>query len=193
MSPTFWARALFLALAQGAAAGAASLEEPIQPLPMTLKADAARAAIGQRLFNDPSLSANGKVSCASCHLSARGGADPQARSIGFKGRPTAVNAPTVLNAALNFKQFWNGRADSLETQVHAIVSFANRIGTSVIVQGVETEEQRMLLASADTAPKAQGFHFSKAVEASRAEELLRQCRVEPQIPATTDVPNASTA
>lgn len=111
---------VFGALAIGGAALAA-LDEPIKPVPTTLGSDPARVEIGRRLFNDVRLSANGKVSCASCHDVTKGGADTRARSIGFGGKPTAVNAPTVFNAALNFRQFWNGRADTLEEQVGLVV------------------------------------------------------------------------
>ncbi len=100
---------------------AALLDEPIQPVPLTLKQDPARAHIGRLLFNDKRLSGNGRVSCASCHDLTKGGADGLDRSIGLNGGLTAVNAPTVLNAALNFKQFWNGRAESLEAQVDHVM------------------------------------------------------------------------
>jgi cytochrome c peroxidase len=73
------------------------------------------------LFQDGRLSANGKESCSSCHDLAKGGADNRVYSIGFNGVPTEVNAPTVYNAAFNFKQFWNGRADSLEAQIDSVV------------------------------------------------------------------------
>jgi cytochrome c peroxidase len=116
---------LFAAAAASATVG----EEPIQPLPGTVRVDPARAAIGARLFKDPRLSANGKISCASCHLPTHGGADSRPHSVGFKGGTTAVNTPTVLNAALNFKQFWNGRADSLETQAHDVVENPVEMGS----------------------------------------------------------------
>jgi diguanylate cyclase (GGDEF)-like protein/PAS domain S-box-containing protein len=61
--------------------------------------------------------------------------------------------------------------------IRAIVNFAHDIGIGVIAQGVETEQQRDLLTSADTMTQAQGFHFSKAVGADRAGELVRQGRV----------------
>jgi diguanylate cyclase (GGDEF)-like protein/PAS domain S-box-containing protein len=61
--------------------------------------------------------------------------------------------------------------------IRAIVNFARDIGITVIAQGVETEQQRDLLTSSDTMTQAQGFHFSKAVGADRAGELLRQGRV----------------
>jgi diguanylate cyclase (GGDEF)-like protein/PAS domain S-box-containing protein len=61
--------------------------------------------------------------------------------------------------------------------IRAIVNFARDIGISVIAQGVETEQQRDLLTSTDTTTQAQGFHFSKAVGADRAGDLLRQGRL----------------
>jgi len=112
---------LMMMICCSTAAAAATLDEPIQPIPQTLAQDGARAAIGRRLFNDKGLSGNGKVSCASCHDLSKAGTDGLARSAGLNGGLTSVNTPTVLNAALNFKQFWNGRADTLETQVDHVL------------------------------------------------------------------------
>src|SRR6266851_9024697 len=61
--------------------------------------------------------------------------------------------------------------------IRAIVNFAHDIGIVVIDQGVETEQQRDLLSSTDTMTQAQGFHFSKALGAERASELLRRGRI----------------
>ncbi len=61
--------------------------------------------------------------------------------------------------------------------VRAIVNFARDTGMVVIAQGVETEKQRELLSSTDTTTQGQGFHFSKAVGADRAGDLLRQGRI----------------
>jgi diguanylate cyclase (GGDEF)-like protein/PAS domain S-box-containing protein len=57
--------------------------------------------------------------------------------------------------------------------IRAIVNFARDIGIVVIAQGVETEQQRDLLTLTDITTQAQGFHFSKAVGAERASEMLR--------------------
>jgi diguanylate cyclase (GGDEF)-like protein/PAS domain S-box-containing protein len=57
--------------------------------------------------------------------------------------------------------------------IRAIVNFARDIGIVVIAQGVETEQQRDLLTLTDVTTQAQGFHFSKAVGAERASEMLR--------------------
>jgi cytochrome c peroxidase len=72
------------------------------------------AALGQFLFFDTRLSANGEVACATCHQPARGFSDGRALAKGLVlGRR---NTPTVLNAALNHWFFWDGRADSLWSQ-----------------------------------------------------------------------------
>jgi len=105
------------------------LDEPIQPIPLTLKQDPARAEIGRLLFRDTRLSGNGRVSCASCHDLSKGGGDGRDRSVGLNGGLTSVNAPTVLNAALNFKQFWNGRAESLEAQADHVMQNPVEMGS----------------------------------------------------------------
>ncbi|HEY0342736.1 MAG TPA: EAL domain-containing protein, partial [Steroidobacteraceae bacterium] len=66
--------------------------------------------------------------------------------------------------------------------INAIIGFARDVGVGVIAQGVETEEQRVLLSSAGSATQAQGFHFSKAVGAMEAAELLRRGRITPSLP-----------
>jgi len=45
-----------------------------------------------------------------------GGVDRQQYSDGIKGQFGGVNAPTVYNSALNFLQFWDGRAADLKEQ-----------------------------------------------------------------------------
>ncbi|MFJ4194313.1 cytochrome-c peroxidase [Pseudomonas sp. NPDC089534] len=110
-------------------AGADPLDEPLKPLPGAPKLDAARVELGRRLFNDPRLSVNGTLSCASCHHLDKGGADVRAFSNGFDGKPVAVNTPSVFNASLNFRQFWDGRVKTLEEQAHAVVSSATEMGS----------------------------------------------------------------
>ena len=77
-------------------ATAVSLDESIQPIALTLHQNPARADIGRLLFHDPRLSGNGRLSCASCHDTGKGGADGRARSVGQNGGQSEVNTPTVL-------------------------------------------------------------------------------------------------
>ncbi len=64
-------------------------------------------------------------------------------------------------------------AESAAT-LRAIVNFAHDVGITVIAQGVETEQQRDLIALTNTATPAQGFHISEPLAADRAGQLLRQ-------------------
>jgi cytochrome c peroxidase len=120
---------LLVILWMSCASIAANFDEPIKPLPPIAVEDPGRVQLGRQLFHDTRLSANGSVSCSSCHDAAQGGADSRERSLGFAGQPTEVNAPTVLNASLNFKQFWNGRADSLEQQIDSVVQNPVEMGS----------------------------------------------------------------
>ncbi len=72
--------------------------------------------LGQRLFFDGRLSADGTVACSTCHDPARAFTDGRTTSIGIKGRVGQRNAPTILNAMYNKTQFWDGRAKTLEEQ-----------------------------------------------------------------------------
>lgn len=90
--------------------------ETIYPMPLAHGQDEDIALLGEQLFFDRNLSSNGSTSCASCHDLNRGGTDQLARSPGATGQLSSVNTPTVFNARFNFKQFWDGRADSLEEQ-----------------------------------------------------------------------------
>lgn len=110
-------------------ASAEPLDEPLKPLPPVPQQNPLRVELGRQLFNEPRLSVNNTLSCASCHHLDKGGADTQAFSIGFNGVPVTINTPSVFNATLNFRQFWNGRADTLETQVHAVVQSPSEMGS----------------------------------------------------------------
>jgi cytochrome c peroxidase len=105
------------------------LARPRTPEQAGLPAEATRAAIprdnpqtadkvalGQKLFFDGRLSADGTVACSSCHDPVRAFTDGRRVSIGIKGRVGQRNAPTILNAVYNTTQFWDGRARTLEEQ-----------------------------------------------------------------------------
>jgi cytochrome c peroxidase len=77
---------------------------------------AEKIALGQKLFFDGRLSADGTVACSTCHDPARAFTDGRPTSIGIKGSVGQRNSPTVLNALYNKTQFWDGRASTLEEQ-----------------------------------------------------------------------------
>lgn len=85
----------------------------------------AKAELGRLLYFEKRISADGVLSCASCHHPSKGFTDQSAVSTGVKGQKGGVSAPTVINRAYGMMQFWDGRAASLEAQ--AIGPMANPI------------------------------------------------------------------
>jgi cytochrome c peroxidase len=72
--------------------------------------------LGKRLYFEKALSVDHTLSCASCHVPDKGFADPNQFSVGFKGQRGGRQAPPILNRVFSRKQFWDGRAASLEEQ-----------------------------------------------------------------------------
>ena len=90
--------------------------EPIRPIAESVEYDAAKAALGRKLYHDTRLSVDNTVSCASCHGLSTAGVDNKQYSEGVGGQLGGVNAPTVYNSVYNFVQFWDGRAATLALQ-----------------------------------------------------------------------------
>ncbi len=90
-------------------------EAPLPPDPSNRVADSEVAArLGQRFFFDARFSANGAVSCATCHLPEKDFQDglPLGKGIGTTGRRTMP----VTGSAASPWLFWDGRKDSLWSQ-----------------------------------------------------------------------------
>jgi cytochrome c peroxidase len=100
---------------------------PIVPIPGL---DARKVELGRALFADARLSDDDTISCASCHVLSAGGADGRRVSVGVRGATGTLNAPTVLNAALDFRQFRDGRVDSLEEQIDGPVTAEHEMASS---------------------------------------------------------------
>jgi cytochrome c peroxidase len=86
------------------------------PLPPLSQVQPEKVALGKRLFFDKRLSHDDSLACAGCHDFTRGGADRLPAAVGVGSKQGSVNTPTVFNTSLNFVQFWDGRAASLEEQ-----------------------------------------------------------------------------
>ncbi|WP_304236553.1 cytochrome-c peroxidase [Jiulongibacter sediminis] len=77
------------------------------------------ATLGRVLFYDKKLSANGTISCASCHKQDKGFSDDAQLSVGFNGGLTGRHSMTLINSRFyqRGRFFWDERAGSLEEQV----------------------------------------------------------------------------
>ena len=96
------------------------LAEPLGLPPLPVPADnpqsAEKVKLGEKLFNDQRFSITGKVSCATCHAADKAFTDNLPVSEGINGLKGTRSAPTVINAAYNRTQFWDGREPTLEAQ-----------------------------------------------------------------------------
>jgi len=104
--------------------------EPIAPLPLRVDLDRRKVDLGHRLFLDSRLSRDNSTSCGSCHGLGTGGTDQRSRSIGIGGAQGDVNAPTVFNSGFNFRQFWDGRAATLEDQIDGPLTHPKEMGST---------------------------------------------------------------
>ena len=113
----------------GLSAGAGQLQG-LQSNPLTH----AKIELGRQLYFDKRLSLDSTVSCASCHNPQEGFAAHTKTGVGINGQRGGRNSPVALNRILSGAQFWDGRADSLESQ--AIGPIANPIEMGFTHQGV---------------------------------------------------------
>ena len=102
--------------------------------------------LGRQIFNDTSLSRDGKISCNSCHDAAHAYADPHQRSIGVDGKVGTRNAPSLIGIGADTSFTWDGRRTRLEDVV--VDPFTNPVefglsSTDEVVQRLRKEPGRV--------------------------------------------------
>lgn len=102
-----------------------SAKNPITP---------AKIKLGRMLYYDERISANGTISCNSCHKLDNYGVDSLPTSPGHDGTLGGRNSPTVYNAAAHIAQFWDGRESDVEGQAKGPV-------LNPVEHGLESGEQ----------------------------------------------------
>src|SRR5688572_16143178 len=141
-----WLCTVLLVLAAGCASQPPAWEQenPLLPIPEApLGSDVnlaalpepptpARVRLGRWLFFDKRLSADGTVSCATCHQPEHAFSQPTAVSTGIGGQVGRRKAPSFVNGALTLYPhfFWDGRAASLEDQAMGPVSNPIEMGNT---------------------------------------------------------------
>ena len=126
---------------------------PLAPDPTNAVAASPRAAkLGQQLFFDTRMSANGAVSCASCHQPQRRFTDglPQGQGVASSKR----NTRSIVGVAYSPWLYWDGRKDSLWSQALAPLEDPNEHGSDrvevveLITQSPEYREDYEILFGA---------------------------------------------
>ncbi len=93
---------------------------------------AAKVELGKALFFDPRLSANGSISCASCHNPSLGWSDGLKTGIGINGTVLGRATPTIVNVGYNTQFMWDGRKKSLEDQALGPMRAAEEMRTDLV-------------------------------------------------------------
>ncbi len=90
---------------------------PARPAePAANLSSAERVALGKALFFETRLSGDSSIACASCHDPAKGWSDGRTTAHGMGDRVLGRATPSLINAAYNPLQMWDGRFSSLEEQ-----------------------------------------------------------------------------
>ncbi len=85
-------------------------------LPAENAVTAEKVELGRFLFYEKQLSADGNISCGSCHQQGKAFTDGRALALGFQGRISPFNSMSLSNLMWVRHFFWNGRSPSLEAQ-----------------------------------------------------------------------------
>ena len=86
--------------------------------------------LGRYLFFDPILSADGSISCASCHDPALGFSDGRGQAVGIKGQSLPRSAPSLWNVGFLSTLLWDGSKASLEEQMQGPLYSSVEMGNS---------------------------------------------------------------
>jgi cytochrome c peroxidase len=100
------------------------------PFPDAPPQNAPEVALGKLLFYDPVLSVNDDVSCATCHHPDLGFSDGLQTAQGAHGT-LRRNSLSLWNVAFQDPLFWDGRADSLESQLLIPLTHPDEMGADL--------------------------------------------------------------
>ena len=110
--------------------GVIAVQEPITPVQEAVITDLPKVKLGERLFRDVRLSHDNSRSCATCHDLRKNGASIAAHDVGLDGVKLPLNTPTIFNATLNFRLGWEGKLQTLGSDVKAALENPQIMATS---------------------------------------------------------------
>ncbi|MFA9460409.1 cytochrome c peroxidase [Thiohalorhabdus sp. Cl-TMA] len=111
---------------------------PPVPVPETNPVTTAKVKLGRKLFFDRRLSLNHTTSCGMCHLPEQGFTNNELKTaVGFDGRSTKRNAPTILNVGYYQRFFHDARENRLENQIWGRLLARNEMNNASVGQVLE--------------------------------------------------------
>ena len=140
-----------------------------EPLPEQFESEdnpitPAKVELGRMLYYEHRLSKTQDMSCNTCHQLSNGGIDPRpasdgevaATSMGHGDERGERNSPTVYNAAGQFKQFWDGRAEDVEEQAKGPITNPIEMGMGgsgeavTVIKSIPGYQEKFQAAFPDT-------------------------------------------
>ncbi len=138
VTPLLVAAVLFIG-----ALAAQAVERRAPLVPVDNASNAAKVALGRRLFYDGDLSIDGTMSCATCHLQHRGFAEGQRAHPGVTGEPGRRNVPGLANVAWRKIYTW-GDASLRTLEAQALVPMLGEHPVELGMKGQQAELARRL-------------------------------------------------
>jgi len=140
---------------------------PPVPIPEDNPMTVEKIELGKMLYFDKRVSADGTISCATCHDPKMAWAEHLPTSKGIHGKVGERNAPTVINAAYATSQDWDGRAKTLEEQAVGPVANPIEMGHTIegMVQTLDNIPQYQELFKRVFGTGVNAENFAKAVAA----------------------------
>lgn len=103
---------IYSASKQWAGTGTQDIDNPLQDM---------KVQLGQRLFEDPSLSSSGEMACSTCHQASMGFSDGRDFSLDNQGNPLPFNTPSIEYIAYNYYFGWTGKFPRLQDHLDALM------------------------------------------------------------------------
>jgi len=142
--------------------------------------DAARAALGERLFSERALSADRRQSCATCHVPSHAFSDGLKRPRSLKADVTLRNTPTLLYAPTQAAQLWDGRVITRKRQALRVLHSTAEMGVS--------DEEIVQRVSEDGALRTEMEHvFPGGVTADNVVAALAEYQESALVPALAPI------
>jgi cytochrome c peroxidase len=151
-----------------------------RPVPKDNPLTDAKVKLGRKLFFDPILSADGAVSCASCHDPSHGFAGRSRFGTGIGGKKTSRNVPSLFNRAFGTAFFWDGREASLEAQALRPIDNPEEMGGTVAtaVKRLQAHSDYPRLFENAFAEEITSSNLAKAIASFERVLLLGNSRVD---------------
>lgn len=96
--------------------------------------------LGRMLFYEKALSADGSISCGTCHRQELAFTDGKKFSTGFDGTPTKRNAMALVNLLWTNNFFWDGRVKGLEEQAVVPLTDPHEMGQELEVSAQKLQD-----------------------------------------------------